>query len=101
MSKHSLPNPLHATSYPLGARPVSVAVCAGLTPSRPPAPSWHLYTLWGPTDLVSAGTGEMCKRYGFIKVDKHDDGTGSFQRIRKDSFYAYKKIIASIGAGLD
>jgi 6-phospho-beta-glucosidase len=60
------------------------------------------YTWWGPIDLVSAGTGEMRKRYGFIYVDKHDDGTGTYQRIRKDSFYAYQKIIKSNGAqGVD
>ena len=56
------------------------------------------YTWWGPIDLVSAGTGEMRKRYGFIYVDKHDDGTGSYERLRKDSFYAYQKIIISNGA---
>lgn len=55
------------------------------------------YTWWGPIDLVSAGTGEMRKRYGFIYVDKHDDGTGSYKRLRKDSFFAYQKIIASNG----
>ena len=56
------------------------------------------YTWWGPIDLVSAGTGEMRKRYGFIYVDKHDDGTGDYSRIRKDSFYAYQQIIESNGA---
>lgn len=56
------------------------------------------YTWWGPIDLVSAGTGEMRKRYGFIYVDKHDDGTGDYSRIRKDSFYAYQQIIRSNGA---
>ena len=56
------------------------------------------YTWWGPIDLVSAGTGEMRKRYGFIYVDKHDDGTGTYERRRKDSFYAYQKIIRSNGA---
>jgi 6-phospho-beta-glucosidase len=56
------------------------------------------YTWWGPIDLVSTGTGEMRKRYGFIYVDKHDDGTGTYQRIRKDSFFAYQKIIKSNGA---
>ncbi len=55
------------------------------------------YTWWGPIDLVSAGTGEMRKRYGFIYVDKHDDGTGDYSRIRKDSFYAYQQIIRSNG----
>ncbi|AEB07548.1 glycoside hydrolase family 1 [Coriobacterium glomerans PW2] len=56
------------------------------------------YTWWGPIDLVSAGTGEMRKRYGFIYVDKHDDGSGTNRRVRKDSFFAYQKIIASNGA---
>ena len=55
------------------------------------------YTWWGPIDLVSAGTGEMRKRYGFIYVDKHDDGTGTYERRRKDSFFAYQKIIKSNG----
>ena len=55
------------------------------------------YTWWGPIDLVSAGTGEMRKRYGFIYVDKHDDGTGTYERIRKDSFYASQQIIARTG----
>lgn len=56
------------------------------------------YTWWGPIDLVSAGTGEMRKRYGFIYVDKHDDGTGDYSRRRKDSFFAYQKIIKTNGA---
>lgn len=55
------------------------------------------YTWWGPIDLVSAGTGEMRKRYGFIYVDKHDDGSGTYERLRKDSFFAYQKIIKSNG----
>lgn len=55
------------------------------------------YTWWGCIDLVSAGTGEMRKRYGFIYVDKDDEGNGTFKRSRKDSFYWYKKIIASNG----
>ena len=58
------------------------------------------YTSWGPIDLVSAGTGEMAKRYGFIYVDKHDDGSGSLERSRKDSFFWYQKVIASNGADL-
>ncbi len=56
------------------------------------------YTWWGPIDLVSAGTGEMRKRYGFIYVDKHDDGSGTYERRRKESFFAYQKIIKSNGA---
>ena len=59
------------------------------------------YTWWGPIDLVSAGTGEMRKRYGFIYVDKHDDGTGTMARSRKDSFFYYKKVIESNGEDLD
>lgn len=59
------------------------------------------YTPWGCIDLVSAGTGEMRKRYGFIYVDKHDDGTGTLKRSKKDSFYWYKKVIESNGQDLD
>ena len=59
------------------------------------------YTPWGCIDLVSAGTGEMKKRYGFVYVDADDRGNGSFDRIRKDSFYWYKKVIASNGEDLD
>lgn len=55
------------------------------------------YTPWGCIDLVSASTGEMAKRYGLIYVDKHDDGSGTLKRIRKDSFYWYQKVIASNG----
>ena len=58
------------------------------------------YTPWGCTDLVSASTGEMAKRYGFVFVDKYDDGTGTLARSRKDSFYWYKKVIATNGADL-
>lgn len=59
------------------------------------------YTPWGCIDLVSASTGEMAKRYGFIFVNKFDDGTGDLSREKKDSFYWYKKVIASNGADLD
>lgn len=58
------------------------------------------YTTWGCVDVVSAGTGEMRKRYGFIYVDKHDDGTGDMHRFIKDSGYWYKKVIESNGADL-
>ena len=58
------------------------------------------FTTWGPIDLVSAGTGQYAKRYGFIYVDRHDDGTGDFSRSRKDSFYWYKKVIESNGEEL-
>lgn len=58
------------------------------------------YTTWGPIDIVSAGTGQLHKRYGFIYVDRHDDGTGDFSRSEKDSFNWYKKCIASNGEDL-
>ncbi len=59
------------------------------------------YTPWGCIDLVSMGTGEMRKRYGFIYVDRHDDGSGSYRRYRKQSFYWYQKVITSNGEDLD
>ena len=55
------------------------------------------YTPWGCIDLVSFSTGEMDKRYGFIYVDKKNDGTGTLLRLKKDSFYWYKKVIESDG----
>ena len=58
------------------------------------------YTPWGCIDLVSASTGEMKKRYGFIYVDKYDDGTGDYSRSKKKSFNWYKKVIASNGEDL-
>lgn len=59
------------------------------------------YTSWGCLDLVSAGTGEIRKRYGFIYVDVDDFGNGSYQRYKKDSFYWYKKVIETNGEDLD
>lgn len=59
------------------------------------------YTSWGCIDLVSAGTGEMAKRYGYIYVDRNNDGSGSLDRLKKDSFYWYQKAIASNGEDLD
>ena len=58
------------------------------------------YTPWGCIDLVSASTGEMAKRYGFVYIDKFDDGTGDLSRRRKDSFYWYKKVIKTNGEAL-
>ncbi len=55
------------------------------------------YTPWGCIDLVSASSGEMAKRYGFIYVDKHDDGTGTLNRSRKKSFYWYQNLIKTNG----
>ena len=58
------------------------------------------YTPWGCIDLVSASTGEMEKRYGFIYVDIDDELEGSGKRYRKDSFYWYQKCIKSNGEDL-
>ena len=59
-------------------------------------PLWG-YTPWGIIDLVSAGTGEMSKRYGLIYVDRQDDGTGDLHRSKKKSFDWYKEVIESNG----
>ena len=59
------------------------------------------YTTWGCIDLVSAGTGEMKKRYGFIYVDRDNDGNGSLKRSKKKSFNWYKEVIASNGASVE
>ena len=59
------------------------------------------YTPWGCIDLISASTGEMKKRYGFIYVDADDEGHGTYNRYKKDSFAWYKKVIASNGENLD
>ncbi|MGY3750045.1 6-phospho-beta-glucosidase [Vagococcus acidifermentans] len=58
------------------------------------------YTTWGCIDLISASTGEMSKRYGFIYVDRDNDGNGTLNRSRKKSFDWYKKVIATNGADL-
>ena len=58
------------------------------------------FTSWGPIDLVANSTAEMSKRYGFIYVDRHDDGTGTLERKRKKSFHWYQSVISSNGANL-
>ena len=58
------------------------------------------YTTWGCIDLVSASTAEMSKRYGFIYVDRHDDGTGTLARYKKKSFDWYKEVITTNGEKL-
>lgn len=58
------------------------------------------YTPWGCTDLVSASTSEMSKRYGFVYVDADDQGNGTFDRSRKDSFFWYRDVIQSNGANI-
>ena len=58
------------------------------------------YTSWGPIDLVSASKAEMSKRYGFIYVDRDDEGNGTLTRRRKKSFYWYRDVIATQGESL-
>ncbi len=58
------------------------------------------YTPWGCIDLVSASTGEMEKRYGFVYVDKDNQGKGTLERRKKDSFEWYRKCIATNGEDL-
>jgi len=58
------------------------------------------YTCWGPIDLVSASTAQLSKRYGFIYVDRDDEGNGTLERRRKKSFGWYKEVIATNGASL-
>jgi 6-phospho-beta-glucosidase len=58
------------------------------------------YTTWGPIDLVAASTAQLSKRYGFIYVDRNDDGTGTLDRYKKKSFDWYAQVIATNGASL-
>lgn len=58
------------------------------------------YTTWGCIDLVSASSAELKKRYGFIYVDRNDDGSGTLERYKKKSFYWYKDMISSNGEKL-
>ncbi|KML05696.1 6-phospho-beta-glucosidase [Bacillus stratosphericus] len=58
------------------------------------------YTPWGCIDLISCGTSQMSKRYGLIYVDQDDRGNGTLNRYKKDSFYWYKKVIATNGEDL-
>lgn len=58
------------------------------------------YTWWGPIDIVSSGTGEMKKRYGFVYVDMDDFGCGTGKRYKKKSFDYYRQVIASYGENL-
>ena len=58
------------------------------------------YTAWGCIDLVSFTTAELSKRYGFVYVDRDDDGSGSLARYRKASFDWYREVIATNGASL-
>ena len=55
------------------------------------------YIAWSGIDIVSASTGEMNKRYGFVYVDKQNDGSGTLERKKKKSFYWYQKVIRTNG----
>lgn len=55
------------------------------------------YTMWGPIDIVSNGTGQMSKRYGIIYVDYDDQGNGTGKRSKKKSFDWYGTVIESNG----
>ena len=59
------------------------------------------YTWWGPIDLVSASTAQLSKRYGFIYVDRNDDGSGTLDRYKKKSFDWYAEVIRTNGAALE
>jgi len=58
------------------------------------------YCLWSAIDIVSVSANTISKRYGLIYVDADDDGNGSFDRFRKDSFYYYQKVVASNGESI-
>ena len=58
------------------------------------------YCSWGCIDEISAASGQMNKRYGFIHVDLDDEGNGTLKRRKKDSFDWYKKVIATNGEQL-
>ena len=58
------------------------------------------YAAWGCIDVVSASTAQLKKRYGFIYVDRNEDGSGTLNRYRKKSFWWYRDVIASNGRTL-
>ena len=58
------------------------------------------YTSWAPIDLISASSSQMSKRYGFVYVDQDDEGNGTLERLRKDSFHWYQRVIATNGEDL-
>ena len=59
------------------------------------------YLYLGPIDVVSAGTGEMRKRYGFVFVDRYNDGSGTLERKKKNSYDWFEKVIESNGEDLE
>ncbi len=57
------------------------------------------YCPWSAIDLVSTHEG-IVKRYGFIYVNRDEFELKDMKRYRKDSFYWYKKVIATNGEDL-
>jgi 6-phospho-beta-glucosidase len=58
------------------------------------------YLYWGPIDIVSAGTGEMKRRFGFVHVDRDNDGNGTLVRLKKASYDWYRHVIETNGSCL-
>lgn len=58
------------------------------------------YTMWSPIDIISFSTSEMSKRYGFIYVDQDDEGNGTLDRYKKDSYFWYQNVIETNGENL-
>ncbi len=59
------------------------------------------YCLWAPIDIVSCSSAEMAKRYGVIHVDLDNEGNGTLERRKKDSFYWYQQVIQTNGHELN
>ena len=57
------------------------------------------YCPWSAVDLISTHEG-FVKRYGFIFVNREEFDLLDLRRVRKDSFFWYKKVIASKGTDL-
>ena len=89
-------------AYVISDECVSCGTCAAECPAEAISEGAEMkgYCPWSAIDLISTHEG-MVKRYGFIYVDMDDEGNGDLHRSRKDSFYWYKKVIASNGEDLD
>ena len=92
---------LHAGSFGMSADPSRTAHFEAMKLAMEDGVELMGYIVWSCIDLVSASTGEMSKRYGFVYVDVDDEGKGTYKRYRKKSFYWYKKVIASNGEDLE
>lgn len=58
------------------------------------------YCPWSAIDLVSTHQGYV-KRYGFVYVNRDEFDLKDLRRIKKKSFYWYKKVISTNGENLD